>query len=31
MAHKAGALFFAFRLKAAGVQEDHDEIVLSVR
>ena len=26
MAHKAGALFFAFCLKAAGVQKDHDEI-----
>ena len=26
MAHGAGVLFFAFCLKAAGVQKDHDEI-----
>jgi len=26
MAHKAGAFFFAFCLKAAGVNKDHDEI-----
>jgi hypothetical protein len=26
MAHEAGAFFFAFCLKAAGVQKDHDEI-----
>jgi hypothetical protein len=26
MAHEAGAFFFAFCLKAASVQKDHDEI-----
>jgi hypothetical protein len=26
MAHEAGVFFFAFCLKAAGVQKDHDEI-----